>query len=198
MDSEANISKLSKRPYSSYRPVTAKINKASDSEKFDVFKISEIEEVINYKVSEVKEEITAFDFLKKQTKKLDNIELLEKNSEDLFKWNCILNPKSNRPKTSKNFSKKQIFQEKIAEKNKNSEHFSKNQSNVNEVYQKQVDNNQTINVDYSKSFVFPIALIDEKEEKLNDYITIQNERKRKKRINRANAVSARQNNIEKQ
>ncbi len=194
MDSEANISsKFSKRPFSSYRPITSKINKVSDSEKFDVFKIAEIEEVINYQVSEVKEEMTAFDFLKKQTKKLGNIELLEKNSEDLFKWNTILNTKPNRPKTSKNYSKKQIFNEKTVEKNKISEPFSNNQSNLNEIYQKQVDNNKTINVDYSKSFVFPIALIDEKEEKLNDYITIQNERKRKKRINRANVASARKN-----
>ena len=176
MDFDSQIkSQIPMRPMSSIRPFTAKINKYHESDKENLSKNSEIEEALKFDEDENNNE-NQIDFFKYQTKKLDKIELLEKNADDLYNWRALFTNNSFRPKTTKTKKSARDFKNTLISEKSNTKETQENNSKNDE----------------KESFVFPLALIDKEEEKLKDLITIQSIRKRKKRINRANVVSAKQ------
>lgn len=167
-----------------------------------------------------------FEFINKQKEKLKNIDLIEKNYEELYGWKslfCKSRPISCYSQV-KNLKTIQKFEEnkniKCDDKNiKNNQgkevteidtlDDDSNKNSLNKKYKNpfRENNNLTDNInnelkvkrDRNKSdFVFPIALIDEHEDKINEFITIpRNVSQRRKKMENFQIKSKVKKNISK-
>lgn len=139
---------------------------------------SELEKIMN-------EENERIEFLESQKQKLKQIDLIEKDTEGLYDWKTLFTksrPITAYTRTDLKFS---YYNNQEEEKNSqsrlgtimNNENKSSNAITNNDIFGEDLHrdstNNQGSKVKLKeKPFKFPVALIDEKEEAINDYITI--------------------------
>jgi hypothetical protein len=128
---------------------------------------AELEKMIN-------EENHRIEFINNQKEKLKNIQLIEKNIDGMYEWKSLFN--KSRPITAYTHTQAKFnYYDAGDESNINLDLNNLNKSSnaiTNENLFTAVNTVTKTKKQIEQPFIFPIALIDEKQEKLQEYITI--------------------------
>ena len=152
---------------------------------------SEIEKILN-------EENQRLEYMNKQKEKMKKIDLIEKNVNELYEWKSLFN--KSRPITAYTHSSKNFIHtenDQDAEQIDVTANFNHNKKDSGTSKEKKAPYDNNKEIVSRKPFKFPIALINEKEDKIKDHITFDknNINKRKNRSNKKIANKNKNENL---